>query len=144
MGRRGFAGWILVMACVLFPVMGCPGTGAASDHRRGHDAMRFAPRLAGTTWSGTDSDGDFYEFTFLSGGQIRYRTNTGRTQIVTFQKRGDVWRQKGARLTMYLGRTKVGRPYSTYVGNIRDNEISGRASNVRGRHWTWKLHRVKR
>ena len=88
--------------------------------------------IEGTTWAGTDSDGDFYEYTFLKGGQLRYKTNTSRKGIVTFEDKGDVWAQNGQIIIMLKGN------FSTQVGNLIGDRMEGKAWNFRGRRWTWE------
>ena len=89
--------------------------------------------IEGTTWAGTDSDGDFYEYTFLKGGQLRYKTNTSRKKIVTFEDKGDVWAQNGEIVIILSG------DFSTQVGTLRRDRIAGKAWNVKERRWTWEV-----
>jgi len=89
--------------------------------------------IEGTTWAGIDSDGDFYEYTFLPKGQLRYRTNTSRSRIVTFEDKGDVWAQNGAIVIICISN------YSTNLGTMKGNEITGDAWNVKERRWTWEV-----
>ena len=79
------------------------------------------------------SDGDFYEYTFLKGGQLRYKTNTSRTEIATFEHKGDVWAQNGMLVMVLIG------DYSSQVGTIQDGQIKGRAWNVKEKRWTWEV-----
>ena len=81
--------------------------------------------------AGIDSDGDFYEYTFLPGGGIRYRTNTaGRLQ--TYENAGDYWSQNGPLVIFVM------RNYVTRLGTIAGTRIGGDAWNFAGRRWTWK------
>lgn len=83
--------------------------------------------LAGTTWSGPDSNGSHYTFHFLPGGQLRYTSPTG-----TFDKA--TWRQDGASLYM-----ETNDRYSEYLGTISGTSIKGKASNRVGKSWTWQV-----
>jgi len=83
--------------------------------------------IEGTTWADTDSDGDFFEYTFLKGGQLRYKTNTSRKEIVTFEDKGDVWAQNGEIVIILIG------DFSTQVGTLRGDRIAGKAWNVKER-----------
>lgn len=79
--------------------------------------------IEGTTWIGKDSDGDFYEYTFLKGGQLRYKTNTSRKTSRTFEDKGDVWAQNGKIIIMLKG------DFSTQAGN----RMEGKAWNFNGK-----------
>ena len=98
-------------------------------------ATTSAPSVAGTTWSGKDSDGDFFEYTFLKDGHLKYRTNTQRSHIVTFQDATDTWTQNGNTVTLKVNR------FSTDVGTIHGNTMTGKGGNIEGRHWTWTFTR---
>ena len=89
--------------------------------------------IEGTTWAGKDSDGDFYEYTFLIGGQLLYKTNTSRQSIVTFEDKGDVWAQNGKTVIILIGDT------SANVGTLLGDRIEGKAWNATGRRWTWEV-----
>jgi hypothetical protein len=90
-----------------------------------------ATSLAGTTWSGVDSDGDHYVFTFVADGHVRYRSPTGN-----WDNQEDRWSTSGSKLTIEM---KGG--YSVYEGTITGNSMSGKAHNVTGRQWTWILRK---
>src|SRR6478672_2140747 len=52
--------------------------------------------IEGTTWAGTDSDGDYYEYTFLKGGQLRFKVDRAAGgSTLTYEDKGDVWAQNG-------------------------------------------------
>ena len=36
-----------------------------------------AINVTGTTWVGTDSDGDYYEYTFVAGGVLHFKSPSG-------------------------------------------------------------------
>lgn len=103
------------------------------DKQRTVNAPGVVASIEGTTWAGIDSDGDFYEYTFLPKGQLRYRTNTSRSRIVTFEDKGDVWAQNGPIVIICISN------YSTNLGTMKGNEITGDAWNVKGRRWTWEV-----
>jgi hypothetical protein len=87
--------------------------------------------IEGTTWTGRDSDGDWYQYTFLKGGQLRYGTNTERSKVETFELKENVWAQNGNLVVILI------QNYSVNVGTIEGNRIKGIAWNVAGRRWTW-------
>jgi hypothetical protein len=91
--------------------------------------------IEGTTWAGTDSDGDWYEYTFLKGGQLRYSTNTQRTRVETFEMKENVWAQNGKLVVILI------QNYSVNVGTIEGNQMTGNAWNFAGRRWTWEAKR---
>jgi hypothetical protein len=107
----------------------------ASAHNRAV-AQDKPSTVEGTKWAGTDSDGDFYEYEFLRGGQLRYRTNTGRTEMVSFEDKGDVWSQNGSIIIVVKGSSSV------QVGKINGNRMTGEAWNVNGRRWTWQAAKL--
>ena len=90
-------------------------------------------RVVNTTWYGEDSDGDFYEFTFLKGGKVCYKTNTSRGDTVQFSDKEDRWFQSGSTLVILLGNASVRK------GTINGNFIDGNAWNDKGHRWAWKL-----
>jgi hypothetical protein len=81
--------------------------------------------VAGTTWTGTDSDGDYYEYTFLPGGVLQYKAPLGTFTHGTWKQDGD---------SIYF---ETNQKYSEYQGNISGTHMGGRAWNVNGRNWTW-------
>lgn len=93
------------------------------------------PSLEGTSWSGKDSDGDNYTYTFLRHGALRFRTNTPGS-VKEYQDPGDYWAQNGPLVIIVTSR------YSTRQGFIRGNRISGDAWNVQNHRWTWEAERT--
>ena len=87
--------------------------------------------LEGTSWAGTDSDGDYYVYRFLPSSQFNYTSPTG-----TFGGPGETWTQEGNQVTM-----KTDGGYSTRVGTIQGDTISGTGSNAAGASWTWTAQR---
>jgi hypothetical protein len=125
---------VTLLALLVLASLGTPIAAQQSAAPGGQPAAPEGIRtLEGATWSGTDSDGDFYEYTFLKGGHLRYRTNTARKEIVTFENEGDFWAQNGPIVII------VKNYYSTQVGTMKGDRIAGKAWNVAGRRWTWEL-----
>jgi hypothetical protein len=87
--------------------------------------------LAGTTWSGTDSDGDYYVFTFEPDGTLAYRSPTG-------SYRNGKWGQYASAVYM-----EMNDHYSEYLGEISGDVIQGKAWNKPGRSWKWTVTRNK-
>jgi hypothetical protein len=106
-----------------------PSSGGKGDIVSPSDTIEA---IEGTTWAGTDSDGDWYEYTFLKGGQLRYSTNTERSKVVTFEKKENVWAQNGKLVVILI------QNYSVNAGTIEGNQMKGDAWNVTGRRWTWE------
>lgn len=100
------------------------------------DAVASAPDITGTVWSGTDSDGDFYSFTFLKGGQLRFESDAGGERK-TYADEGDIWAQNGVHVVMLIS------DYSTYRGTLAPDgqSISGKSWNLAGQRWTWTFKR---
>lgn len=100
-------------------------------------AIKSLASVEGTTWSGIDSDGDRYTFTFLKGGDIRYTTQTPGEDAVTYEDEGDVWAQNGDRVIILIG------DYSTYMGTITGDLMKGRSWNVVNKRWSWEFKRAQ-
>jgi hypothetical protein len=84
-----------------------------------------APSVTGSTWVGTDSDNDYYEYTFLASGVLQYKSPSGTWTNGTWKQDGDaIWFETNHR-------------YSEYQGNISGTHMEGRAWNIKGRKWTW-------
>ena len=123
--------WI---ACLLIaPVLAGCDSDAPSNAQPDADLLTSssAPSLAGTSWEGTDSDGDHYVYRFIAGGHLAYTSPTG-----TFDQTEDSWSQSGPQVTM-----KTVHGYSTRVGTLSGDTMSGTASNVANRSWTWSAQR---
>lgn len=86
-------------------------------------------KITGTTWAGTDSDGDYYEFYFLSDGKFNYQAPSG------FWENGK-WKVTGK--TIYM---EMNDKYCEYQGEIGRKQMKGNAWNVEGRRWTWLLEK---
>jgi hypothetical protein len=107
-----------------------PSGGASASPASMATSTSGIASIEGSTWGGTDSDGDYYEFTFLKGGQLRYgRREAGK--LVMHQDAGDYWGQSGD--VVIITTTK----FSTRQGLIKGNRMQGDAWNVRGDRWTW-------
>ncbi len=89
------------------------------------------PSLEGTTWSGSDSDGDFYIYTFLPGGALRFTVGSGAS-AKTYEDEGYNWAQNGP--VVIIVTTK----YATRQGLIRGKRMAGDAWNVKNHRWTWE------
>lgn len=87
-----------------------------------------APTLTGTVWVGTDIDGQ-YEYRFLEGGTLGYKTRTGYFTNGT-------WRQNGNSIYM-----ETNHKYSERQGTISGNQMAGRGWNIKGKQWTWQAER---
>ncbi len=81
--------------------------------------------VSGTTWVGTDSDGDYYEYTFQADGVLYYKSPSGSFANGT-------WKQNGSSIYM-----ETNNKYSEYQGRITGTHMEGNAWNVKGRTWTW-------
>lgn len=99
-------------------------------------AADSVPDITGTVWSGKDSDGDFYSFTFLKGGQVRFESDSSGERK-TYEDAGDIWAQNGAHVVILLS------DYSTYRGTLAPDgqSISGKSWNLAGQRWTWTFKR---
>lgn len=114
--------WIsaVLLCCAMMPV-------APAAHNKADE--QSVASLAGTTWSGDDSEGDHYVFTFEKDGTLAYQSPTG-------SYRNGKWSQyEGA---VYL---EMNDHYSEYLGQISGDVIQGKAWNTRQRKWNWKVTR---
>jgi len=87
--------------------------------------------LVGTTWSGTDSDGDHYVFTFEHNGTLVYTSPTG-------SYRNGTWNQFNN--AVYF---EMNDHHSEYLGEITEGKIEGKAWNTKRRVWLWKVTKNK-
>ncbi|MGD1037405.1 MAG: hypothetical protein ABR878_09445 [Roseiarcus sp.] len=81
--------------------------------------------VAGTTWAGTDSDGDYYEYTFQADGVLAYKSPGG------FYTNG-TWKQNGDGIYM-----ETNHKFSERQGRISGTHMKGKAWNIQGHKWTW-------
>ena len=93
--------------------------------------------LDGTTWEGTirapDSNGEFHEnayrIDFLSGNRLHWKWNN---QVYTNGK----WQQTGRAIRM-----EMNDGYSTWLGTLEGNRMSGTSVNKLGHKWNWVITR---
>ena len=85
--------------------------------------------IAGTAWSCEESDGDHYEFYFMSDGSLHYNSPTGYWTVAT-------WRQDGNEIYM-----EFNDKYAERQGTITGNRMEGDAWNIAGKNWTWSAER---
>ncbi len=81
--------------------------------------------VAGTTWGGVDSDGDYYEYTFRPDGVLAYKYSGGSFTNGTWNQLGDV---------IYM---ETNHKFSERQGKISGRHMDGNAWNVQGHEWTW-------
>jgi hypothetical protein len=91
--------------------------------------VEVAVDLEGTVWSGVDSDGDRYTFRYLPRGVLNYTSPSGTWKAI--------WRQHGTAVYMAMNDR-----YSEYWGRLDGDTIFGRAGNIHGRKWTWRVKQV--
>ncbi len=87
--------------------------------------------LGGTTWSGVDSDRDKFSFSFMDDGSVEFVRDSG-------VMRKAAWRVVGSKVVI-----EVNGKFSTYEGTIKGDVMEGKASNVNGKKWTWKVTKQK-
>lgn len=86
--------------------------------------------VTGTTWVGTDSDNDYYEYTFQPNGVLYFKSPSG------FYTNG-TWQQDGDWIYMQTYYMDTRRKYSERMGQIKGTHMEGKAMNVVGRTWSW-------
>jgi len=86
--------------------------------------------VTGSTWVGTDSDNDYYEYTFVAGGVLYFKSPTG------FFTNG-TWQQDGEWVYMQTYYQDTRRKYAERLGHINGTHMEGGAANVTGRTWKW-------
>ena len=124
---------IFCMSLSLLLSLGNAATPRAQAQQHVQSQNTPVASLEGTTWAGSDSDGDLYEFTFLKGGQIRYTAQTPGEPAMTYEDAGDLWAQNGEIVMILVNE------YSTYLGKINGNLMQGKSWNVTEKRWTWEL-----
>jgi hypothetical protein len=102
-------------------------TPSAPQPRVSRPGPRPSPSIAGTTWTGVD-DGDRTTISFHTDGTMRFQTPMGSMVNCT-------WKQDGATVSMDINK------FSEYRGTISGTRMSGTASNVDGKHWTWTVRK---
>lgn len=115
---------IVLSFMMLVVLPGC-GTRLPPNDRPVIPGESVATSVAATTWGGTDSDGDHYEYYFRADGALHYNSPTG------FWKNG-TWRQDKNAIYM-----EMNNRYSERKGLIIGTRMDGKAWNVEGRTWTW-------
>jgi hypothetical protein len=96
-----------------------------------------ASSLEGTTWEGIikapDSNGDLqenaYQFQFLPGNKLHWKWNGTLYTNATWQQN-----ERAVRVELNDG-------YSTWLGTIEGNRMSGSSANKLGHKWEWTLTR---
>jgi hypothetical protein len=86
--------------------------------------------VTGTTWVGTDSDGDYYEYTFVAGGVLHFKSPSG------FFTNG-TWQQVEDTIYMQTYYQQTTKKYSERIGQIKGTHMEGKAMNIVGRTWSW-------
>jgi len=81
--------------------------------------------VSGTTWVGTDSDGDYYEYSFQANGVLSYKSPSGSYTNGT-------WTQNGSSIYM-----ETNNKYSEYQGRITGTHMEGNAWNIKDKKWNW-------
>jgi hypothetical protein len=102
-----------------------PGAAMASSS----SSVMAGNTLEGTTWSGTDSDGDHFTFTFDKEGKLMYKSAKEPSGKGT-------WKQFGNALYY-----ESNEHFSEALGEIRDGRIEGRSWNKKKHVWSWSLTR---
>ena len=93
------------------------------------EAQSELASVSGTVWTGWESDGDYYEFYFMSDGSLHYKSPTGYWTVAT-------WKQDGN--TIYM---EFNNKYAERQGTITGNRMEGDGWNITGLRWTWSLKR---
>jgi hypothetical protein len=83
--------------------------------------------LAGTTWSGVDSEGDLYVFTFEPDGVLAYQSPRGSF-------RNGRWSQFRGAVYFHMN-----NHYSEYLGEISGRSIAGKGWNTQQQSWQWSV-----
>jgi hypothetical protein len=110
---------------LLVALSGC-ATGPSIVQQPVVPSESFTPSIAGTTWVGTDSDGDYYEYYFQTDGIMHYKSPAG-----FFWKNG-TWKQDKSSIYM-----EMNNRYAEYQGVITGTRMEGQGWNTKGRKWTW-------
>ena len=115
----------IVISALLTLAMGLFMTAFAQNAR-----AQSVINVTGTTWVGTDSDGDYYEYTFVAGGALHFKSPSGFYTNGTWQQVDDTIYMQ----TYYMQTTKK---YAERMGQIKGTHMEGKALNIVGRTWSW-------
>jgi 20S proteasome alpha/beta subunit len=88
---------------------------------------RQEPSLAETVWAGNDSEGKYYVYKFQSNGKLDYTSPTGSFS-------NGKWSQHNSSVYFHMN-----DHYSEYLGVVKGNRMVGKAWNIAGYKWTWKV-----
>lgn len=121
--------WWAAFAMVCFLAF-APGTALSADTpsepNRSVGATRHS--VAGTRWSGFDSEGINYVYVFELDGSLSYQSPAG------FFRKDGTWNQSGQQVYMEIN----GR-FSMRLGEISGKMMQGRGWNKDGHKWTWTV-----
>jgi len=118
---------------VLFLVLNCQQPLRIFSQENKCDAVSD---LANSVWQGNDSDGQFYEFTFMPGGSLIYRSAAPQVDTALFSNETFRWFQSGKHFVMVLNN------YATYSGTVNGDELTGTSWNLAGKRWSWKFKKL--
>lgn len=106
-----------------------PAATAPTATRSATSETSRAESVAGTVWEGVDSDGDPFTYRFLPDGVLEYKADktTGH----------GTWKQNGSQVTM-----ETNNRFAEFTITITGNTMTGKASNVDGRTWTFTARKV--
>lgn len=106
-----------------------PAATATSPSRSATAETSRTESVAGTVWEGVDSDGDPFTYRFLPDGVLEYKADktTGR----------GTWKQNGSQVTM-----ETNNRFAEFTITITGNTMTGKASNVEGRTWTFTARKI--
>lgn len=128
--------WVQGFMCAMLGLGSLSGVALAQESTRPETQTMTAQPVAslvGTTWSGFDSEGEFYAFTFLKGGQLRFKNQRPGESMNSYEDEGDIWAQNGKIVVFTMS------DFATYLGEIKGDEIVGKSWNVNGQRWTWTV-----
>lgn len=125
-----------IAASLALALSGCFGSilgGGSNGGTTGGTTDTTSTDVTGTSWSGTDSAGDFTVLEFQADGTVGVTYNDN-----TYDDAGDTWSQSGSTVTAVIF-IDSDRGNATYTGNVSGTTLDMSAVTDNGEGWTVTL-----
>ncbi|MGB7923759.1 MAG: caspase family protein [Pyrinomonadaceae bacterium] len=90
--------------------------------------------LAGTTWTGNNTEAGEYTVEFLKDGQLNYIIKVMQNGVTAPRTVKGRWKQAGTSIQIVIGNS-----YSVWQGTIDGSLMKGEGNNQEGASWKWTM-----